>query len=427
MIYRRLPVAFGTIAFPAPEEPPEPEGPPIVDLTNAPEGGGSRWSVPQAIYANGTTFVAYVRGTDGREQILEYDHGTQTATVNALHGNFDRDDHSNPAIIRRDSDGRIVVFYSKHNFTPFNVRVTTNPEDTSSWQTQVNLDSQLGGTRYTYPQVHQLLAETGDPFHLFYRDEPSPGTDSRWCHSTCAPASVTSGWAAQSILYRVASRRSYMTSWSDGQDRIHFIVTDGGGTIVDSGFTALGHFYYDAGSYFKSDGTPMSSPPFEFDDVTQIMGGSRNLFPAHLYLDGSGHPVLAAFNEDEDDIWHYWYMRWSGSAWVTTEVATGDTGHAYSSATSRSPYGCCLDDGDVDVMYAIIEQDNIPEVWRFETADGGATFDAGTAITEESTAAVQREPFPVRNRDSSLALVWQYGTFTSYVNYSMGIKGVEAT
>lgn len=426
MITRRLIVAGGSAFSPAPP-PPEPDPPPppeVFTLTSAPEGGGSRWAVPQAIYANGKTFAAYVRGTDGREQIVERTESTGAVIINALHGNFDRDDHSNPAIIRRDSDGRIVVFYSKHNTVPINVRVSTNPDSTAAWQAQVNLDSQLGGTRYTYPQVHQLLAETGDPFHLFYRDEPTAGTDSRWCHSTCPPASVTSGWAPQSILYRVSGKRSYMSSWSDGQDKIHFVVTNGGSTVVDDGFTALGHFYYQAGSYYKSDGTAMGSPPFNFTHVTEIMSGSRNLFPAHVYIDDSGHPVVAAFHEDTSSVWHYWYMRWNGSSWLTTEVATGDTGHPYSSATSRSPYGCCLDDGDVDVMYAIIEVDNVPEVWRYETADGGATF-SSEFITQDSSSAVQREPFPVRNRDTGLKVVWQYGTFSIYTAYSVGIKGTS--
>lgn len=391
----------------------------ILDLAAAPEGGGSRWSVPQAIHHGDETLICQIRGTDGRENIIRYVHSTQTPSVIALHGNFERDDHSNAAILPLASGG-YVVFYPKHNNTPFNRRILPDVTNSAGWSSVLNLDSQLGGSRYTYPQAHQLLAETNDPVHLFFRDEPSAGTDSRWCHSVSTDDAVS--FSAQEIIYRVAGARSYMTSWNDGQDRIHFAVTSSGSTIGGTGFTSIGHFYYDAGVWRTSAGVDMGSPPFDFSDVTPIKTGLTSFFPSHIFIDGSGFPVVSAFHEDVSGIWHYWYCRYDGASWLTTEVATGDTGHAYSSPTSRSPYGCTLDDGDVNVMYAIIEIGGVPELWRYETNDGGATF-SSRYITRFSSSAVQREPFPVRYRDADLRVVWQAGTFTSSTNWNMAVKG----
>lgn len=393
-------------------------------MAPAPTGGFNLWSQPNAFYYGGKSYIGVVRGTDGDERILVYDHATGVTGGYLLHDNFNVDEHSPPALLRRDSDGKILAFYSQHGGSTMNLKVL-DPATPTGWAATAvtSLDAQLGGSAYTYPQVHQLLAETSDPIYLGFRDEPTPGTDSRWCIS--ASTNDGASWPVKTILYRVAGHRSYLTSWSDGQARIHFAAT----ASVDStggGVGYLGHFFYEGGAYYKSDGTAIGhGPPFAFADLTPIWTAGDLVFAESIHLDGSGHPIIAAMSLDGSGINHYWYMRWTGSAWQTTEVvANAGTGFAYNPGGGKTGYGCTLDDGDLNVMYAIEPVAGRPEVYKYTTADGGLTF-SRRYITRFSGFAVQARPQPIRGRAPELKAYWYGGTFTNYNNFNVGTLGTS--
>jgi hypothetical protein len=381
-------------------------------LTAAPIGGFNPWTVPNAVYANGKTYFGWVNGSSGDVGVASYSDTGVLAGPYTLHAAFEADEHIPPALLVRDSDQRILAFYSKHNNVPFNLKISTNPSDVSSWGSATDLDSQLGGTRYTDYQVHQLLAETNDPIYLFYRDEPSAGTDSRWCYSKSTDGGAT--WATQTILYRQASSRSYFISWSDGAGRIHFLASSTGAG------THWGHFYYDGGAYYNSAGVNIGSPPFDYTDLTEVWNGN----PAaamNIVLDSSGYPVVALWETEGDGVTHNaWYLRWDGSAWNQTEVAGDTGGYAYEAGSSNA-YDAAIDDGDPNVMYVIQDVGSQPELFRYQTADDGATF-SSQQLTSGSSS-LQRRITTVRNRGDVLRALWLSGSWTDFNDYSMGILG----
>lgn len=393
-----------------------PAVPSTVTLAAAPNGAMNPWNVPGAVTVGSKVWVSYVDGS-GNLEIITYD-GSSVGGPYTLHAAFEIDAHTGPALCRRASDGKWLAVYTKHNNTPINLKVSTNADDPSAWGVAASLDAQLGGTRYTDVQLHQLSNGT---LFLFYRDEPSAGTDSRWCYSTSTDGGTT--WAAQTILYRIASNRSYVITWkAPGSDLIHFVATNDSG----GGFTKLGHFRMDGITLArtKSDGTTISSAlPLVFADLTQAYSGTSGVFPLNIAFTAEGYPVVAT---RDDGTLNNIYTRWNGSAWSSVILGSCGTGYEYNGAgLGFGEWGHAIDDGNPDVVWALRDTGGRPELWRYWTDDAGATF-TGFQVTTGASAD-QQQVICVRNPPTWLRAVWQIGPWTDY-NHSLnvGVRGVSA-
>lgn len=385
-------------------------------LTSANNAGGSAWTIPRAYSHGGTTVLGWVDGS-GNIEVATFDETSEVlSAVTTVHASFQVDAHNSPALLRRSSDGRVLCVYSRHNDTPINLRISTNPDDVTAWGSATNLDSQLGGTRYTDYQIHQLADGT---IWLIYRDEPSAGTDSRWCYSTSTDGGAT--WSAQTILYRVASQRSYVISWATST-RIHFIATNGGSTGGGySGFTALFHWYYEGGAWYESDGTSMGAPPFSYTNATEAYVGTQNVFMANIAIDGDGYPRVLA----EDKIAgssYYIALRWTGSAWASVNVAYAGAGYQYNAGGAYQAYGGIVDVTDPNTLWLLRAPSGQSELWRYRSSDEGATW-TGQQVTSGSSG-LQITPVPVKDGSDALRVYWQSGSWTHYTTWSMGQRGV---
>lgn len=405
MLHRLMMVVGGGTAF----SPPSPAS---FALTSAPNGGNNPWVVPSAVHHSGTTFLGWVDNA-GNIECAEYSAGTVSGPY-TIHANFNADAHDAPAFVRRASDGKWITVYSKHNNIPINLRVSTNADDFSAWGSATNLDSQLGGVRYTDYQVF----ERSGTLWMFVRDEPSIGTDSRWQLTSCSSATPTSGWAALQGIYRVASTRSYaITAYDAVQDRLHMIATNG----ANAGFTKLGHMYRDmaAGTWHKTDGTPIALTA-NFTNLTEIYSGTGPCFGINMWFDASGDPVVNAW----DDL-DYVYLRLTSGTWDSTVITDAGTGYSYNNDGNNQPWGSTLDYADVDTVWLLKDDDGVnPQLWRYITANGGATF-TGTQVTS-NLSGDQTTVIGVLNADTDLRAFWQSGTWTTYTNWNMGLTGVGA-
>lgn len=401
-----------------PEAPaPPPDDPPTFHFAGNGNSGNNPNVIPGAYQRGGTVFFGWV-DRFGNIEAAQHSNGV-TGAQQTIHASFEVDAHTSPALLRRLSDGRVITVYAKHGTNLINKRTSTNPDSVSAWSAASSLDSQLGGSTYTNPQLHQLDVETNDPIYLFYRDEPVPGTDSRYVFSTSTDGGST--WATQQILYRIASKRSYVKSGQNGTGRIDFVATNGGSTIEDSGFTRLGHFYYEGGAYFQTDGTAMGSPPFDFDDITEIYSGTFNVFASSIAFDGDGHPVIGAQDNIGGDL-RYIYIRWDGADWSATNVVSAGDGWTYTPGSDPTVYGSAIDHGNPDDFWLIRDEAGQPEVFRYRTADGGATF-TPAQVTFNSTE-LQVQLIQVQNPDSSVRVFWGRGSWTSSTNWNMVSRAV---
>lgn len=389
-----------------------------VTLTDAPNGNFSPYCVPVAMQAGGKVFWSWPDGSNGNISIAERDEASGVVTgPTVLHAALEADAHDCAALLARSSDSHLVAIYGRHNNSDIRRRISTNPTDSTAWGTETDLDSQLGGTRYTDWQIHQLNAMTSDPIYLIYRDEPSAGTDSRWVFATSTDGGVT--FSTQTIFYRVASARSYLVSWSDSQSRIHFIASNSTGAATH----VIGHFYFDNGSWFASDGTSLGSPPFDQTDLTAIYSGSDFSLPSFVAIDTDGTPVCTYYTRNGSGLYTYYYARWNGTSWASTLLASGLDGFPYEVTDgSTAPMHATPDDADVNTVYSIeASGGGDPQVYKYVTADSGATF-SKSAITTASTGH-QGVPSAVRFRGTGLRVLWQFGSFTNYTNYSVGTRG----
>lgn len=392
--------------------------PPAVpfEMTGAANGAWSWFTDPRAVYYNDHTYFGYVT-LDGDVYIRRYTHSTGIAdTVFDLHPTLEIDDHNNPSILIRDSDKRLMVFYSAHGGPTIYMRISTNPEDVSAWGAETSLDSQLGGAAYSYSWPIQLTGEASDPIYLFYRDPIDVNTTAlRFSKST----DDGSTWAAQTLLFSATNRSSYYKIIQNGTDRIDFAISDG--SPVYDADVSIYHFYYSGGNYYKTDGTLIvGGAPLAPADLTKVYDGAAGdtSWIWDVAIDGTGKPYVtfATFPSEIDH--RYWYGRWTGAAWDTHEICAGGT-ELYAGVYYSG--GVVLDSSNPTIVYLSKQISGQWEIYKYTTVDGGATWTA-TAITSGS-AAKNIRPVAVRNSAGDLRFLWLKGTYTTYTNYSMELWG----
>ena len=133
---------------------------------------------PRAIHYVGQhdrTYVGYVT-TKGDIDVLALDDPTGTVYQTVLHPNLVADDHAAPGIEVL-PDGRIAVFYAGHVGNTMYYRVSTNPEDVTSFGPEQTVPVNVPGPYgYTYANPIYLLG--GAP-HLpvLPRRRRPPGDD----------------------------------------------------------------------------------------------------------------------------------------------------------------------------------------------------------------------------------------------------------
>jgi hypothetical protein len=420
VLSRRLLLDGG--AFTIPVTPPAtPLTPFTVAGTN--EGGWTWFIDPRAVYYNGTTYFGY-NNLDGDVTARSWDHATNTTNTlvagNRLYAAMEEDDHDNPSVLVRDSDKKLLYFYTRHSDAQLYMSVSSSAESIASFAARVDLDSQLGGTEYTYPCPFQLLSEASDPIWLFYRDPIDADTTALYYSKSTDGGST---WAAGTLLYSNSGRSSYWKMESNSLDRVDFAVSSG--SPVYDADVSIGHFYYTGGSFYKTDGTGMGSPPFDFSDLTLVYDGSGANDTSWVWdvaMSGSNPRIVySTYIGDDMDIVRYRYATWSGSAWSNQTVTSDGGTHIGGGPGSFYAGGVVLDHTDPDVVFASVVVSGQWEIHRFETADAGASW-AETAVTSGSSAKNIR-PVSVRNYATDLQLLWMHGTYTTYLNYTTDTYG----
>lgn len=396
--------------------------PPSRAFVTASGGGAGGWTwfhEPRAVELNGTIYYGYIRG-NGDIAIRTIDAATQTTgDETVLHAGLQGDDHNNPTILIRESDKRLMVFYSRHSGAEMYTRISSEPESIASFGPEVNLDASLGGTAYTYPSPVQLAGEQRDPIHLFFRD-PIDDDTTAMRYSTSLDDGGT--WAPQTLLYSDAGRSAYWKIANDGLRRIDFAVSDG--HPFYDGAVKIGHFYYEGGVYHRTDGTPLEGlPPYDFSDVSTIYGGDTEAWVWDVAVGDDGMPRVTYTTWPTPDDARLNWARWTGSEWESHEVAWGGSkdldpvyGHFYTG-------GMVLDHEDPGVVYASRESGlGQFEMWRYTTTDNAATWD-GEVLTSRSEGLNIR-PVSIRNHGPDMAVLWMYApTYRNYLTYEAGTRG----
>lgn len=374
---------------------------------------------PSAVRHNGTndkTYLAYVNRSGG-VIINAYDHTSESWDGEfTLKSGFQADDHINPTILVRD-DGHIMVFYGAHSGTEVYLRISTNAEDISAFDAEQTLDSSIGDDDYGYWSPVQLTGETDDPIYLFYTKATHPRR-LRYSKSTDGGAT----WSAFTTVFEPPGSRVYFHIVQNGTSRIDFAVTDSDPSIST---TSIYHFYYEGGDYYQSDGTQIAaSLPLETSDITQIHDGSTDgsSWIWDIAIDGSGNPVVGyQVTEGGAATDHrYWYGKWNGTSWDTTEITSGGDGIKFQGGGSYYSGGIALNHGDLDEVWVSKPKNGVHNIFKYSTSDGGSTWVEGEQLTGSMTLPHFR-PIYVRNAHADLQVFWMYGYYPDFDSFQTAI------
>jgi hypothetical protein len=388
---------------------------PSPGLTDSPAGGWSWFGDPRAVYDDGKTFFGYLRGSDGSVAMASYDHAAETVDSFVLSSSFELDDHDNPGIIVR-PDGKLQAFYSRHLGSTIYQRISTNPGDVTSWGSETSLDSQLGGNNYTYPSpilTTQADGVTSDLIWLFRREHHSnlPG----WYYNV----SSTNGDSFALGTYTKLHNLTYSKIETNG-DRIDVATSD----HPAGGADKIYHLYREDAAWRNTDGTSMGPTPFDGSDMTLVYDAGANLcWIWDIAYDSAGDPRITFVEFESESVHNYKYARWDGADWIVTDIAEGGSTIAEDAIPGGAlevyySGGVVMDHSDPNIVYASREFGGTWEMFKYTTADDGATF-AEEQLTEDSGSVKHVRPVSVRDADG-IAAVWMAGRYDSYVDYEVG-------
>jgi len=386
----------------------------IVAATN---GGWVWFTDPRAVYHNGQTFFAYVDNA-GLNKIRAFNHTTLAFTSEFTLKNMgELDDHDNPSILVRSSDSKLITWYNKHNGLAVYQRISSNADDATAWAAETNIYSQLGlgTTAFDYGNPIQLTGETNSPIYLTFRRTEFSPSNRHISFSKSTDQGAT--WSAYTDLFQnsVLTQVVYFKCAQNGTDRIDYVVTQG--TPISNGTVSIYHFFYQGGSYYQSDGTLITaSLPLGPGDITLVYNGTANnsgTWQWDIAIDSAGHPIIVfvAFpNGDSPHDHVYYYARWTGSAWVTSEIVdAGGPGIGRDVGEDFYSGGLVLDHATPNTVYVSRKIGKHWELWRYITPDGGVTWQA-TAITGNSTTENIR-PVPIRNHPAGFPILYLHGDY----------------
>ena len=393
-------------------------------LFASPSGGWTWFNDPRAISYGGYTYVGYIEGGSGDVAVRAVNESTLAVSAEVvLHAAFEVDDHDNPGLWVRPSDHRLVAFYSRHVAANFYMRVSSNSLDSDptlsgGFASEVDMDSLLGGSSYTYANPLSVTDDDGgtDRAYLFYRRHVAGVA--HWFYSTSLDEWSTAEGTAD--LHNM----TYSRVVSDGFDRIDVVVATHPNGGDDPDTSKLYHVYRQSAAWHKSDGTSAGTLPLDKTDMTTVYdSGGDPVWIWDIAYDEDGHPVIAftVFPSETDH--RYWYAHWDGSSWETNEIVAGGT-HIPTEAVGANPVevyysgGLALDHSDPSIVYASVGiGSNEWQLRRYVTADHGATFGSPTVLAGTGKNV---RPTAVRDHSSDIAVVWMVGDYDSYIDYATG-------
>ena len=401
-----------------PAEGPPPPGDDVFDVTSSPSGGWTAQQTPRAVYYNGVTYFGFVNGSTGNIVVASYDHAAETTSTPFIIDTIsDVDAHNAPALLIRDSDKRLMVFYCAHDGPNMWLRISTNPEDATAFGSATNLDSSIGASDYTYPQAFQLTGVTNDPIYLFYRDVTS--SDGRLAYTKSTDDGAT--WSARTVVMTGTTVSNFIPYWYAGADTttIDFVATDRD-SYGTEGTVDVGHMYITGSDdkWYTSAGVEITATkPFAHSELTQL---ETNVTGALVFDVIAGANPVTAYMLDTGTAVTGRYARWDGAAWDKADIYTEDhldvdRFYGYLAINKADPE---------EVFSGISTGTNTSELYTYVSADLGLTWDAGTAVTTGS-ADYNAGVTGVVNGDAGMPVIWLRGTITSSTDFAFGIKGLR--
>jgi len=396
--------------------------------TLAEDGSWCWFSDPRSVYHENNhkrTYTGFVTST-GDITIVSKDHESGQEATQVVHTALQADDHVNPSILFL-PDGRLMVFFTKHNGTIYYTK-SRKPEDISAFEPVDSLD--LGRMLcYTNPV---LLSEEDNRIYLFYRG----GYD--WKPSFITSDDLGKNWSEPkafiSKTINKTNNRPYTKVISDGKSTIHFAFTDG--HPREENHNSIYYLRYEAGHLFDEAGKKlgnMSALPIKQENVPKAYDGVVNNQRAWIWdiaLNKQNHPVIVYTTLPEETQHFYNYGIWNGTEWQNKRLCKA--GSAFPrfkrQKHQRDPEphysgGIVLDHNNPNTVYLSRPHNDRYEIEEWTTNDMGKTF-SNNYLTINSLKDNVR-PYVIRNAPATLSprILWMnVKHYEHYTNYNTSIK-----
>jgi hypothetical protein len=393
-----------------------------VPVTN--RGGWPPYQMTGALYTSGSNCTHWGASDEtGKQWVSQYNHTTGVLTRTLVYDALAAELHRCPTIMRRASDGRLITFYSHGpNLERIAIRISTNPDDSTAWGAATILDPGNVSYYYYYLQPFQLTGEPGSPIYLFFKNATVLPAMAQW-YMKSTDGGVT--WTGLTKVAEETGQRPYMAAVQNGAARVDFLFSRGIANELPAGTGGVYHAYYEGGSYYKTDGTLIGSSAFTpSTDATVIYDGVALGYGLiiDIVIMGGQPVVLYQTNIDRVTL-KYFYAKWNGTTWVKTELVTSRPRTVNFDDWLGGGYGC-LDPGDPNTCYVGVTVSGQIELWKYVTADGGATF-TPTAVTTNSQY-INHSPRVPRNAIADLQLLWEAGAIDGYLGFCLSAKSYPA-
>ncbi|MCP5537423.1 MAG: hypothetical protein H7A51_14470 [Akkermansiaceae bacterium] len=370
------------------------------------------------------------------------------------------DDHNVAALWQR-PDGRYLAKHTGHNYgagyndtvdwgddnVPRSFwRITTNPNDGSSWEAEQAFtwpENGSGDDDVTYTNMHFMSAEgtgQGRLYNIARADDRTPHI----AYSDDQGATWTYGGKLSTTTTGNSYSNGYFVFSGNGVDRIDFMCTEHHpydyNNSIYHGYIQGGKSYDSFGNVVDANIFDQSAPaPQNFTPVwTTSAVSSTSLHHAWTmeleWINGTPYGLFttrygtAATGGQSGDADHrLFYARFDGVAWQTTQLCKmGDGLHAgqndYTGLGSIHP-------NDPSTIYISSEFDPrddtaLPkhEIFKGVTNDQGASW-SWTPVTENSTVENLR-PIVPRWQDGYTAVLWLRGRYPHQRDYDESPVGI---
>jgi autotransporter-associated beta strand protein len=419
------------------------------------DGAWTWFNDPRALFHHGILYVGYVRGADGRTALSAFNPRTGLSSTLWASSLTQVDDHNVPGMQVK-QDNTLLAIWARHGndqFFSYRLSSSTNPVTAADWGSELTLAS--SGAGLTYANPFQLTNESGRIYNYCRDLNYNPTVFSS------DDGGVT--WSSPQLMIKTGagSTRPYVKYCSDYSRRVDFLYTD---AHPDNYTCSLYHIFYQAGSFYQTDGTyvtdyaglPILHDSGQRGSVVYQYSANASSDPNAWIATGrawcweiayqtNGYPVCV-FQVKVDAVtgsaWsdarvYYYYARWTGTNWQKRFIA--QAGRPLYNGQPDYGAGIAIDPLDVNTVYLATDA-AAPfdlssttsvslgahyELWKGVTADGGQSF-TWQALTTNSTVDNLR-PYVPRRFGGERCVLWFRGTYTSYTAFSTSVVGLFTT
>ena len=380
------------------------------------EGAWSWFGDPRAVTHDGRTYVGWV-DLEGDIKVSSFDHASGERVTAVLAARLNRDDHANPSIQVR-PDGRLVIYYSRHVGPAMHYRVSSSPEDVTSWGAPQTVPTNTPGIRgYTYPNPIRLASESAT--YLFWRGGNYNPTFS-------LQDDGGTSWSPARTLITNPGARPYVKYDTSGGDTIHVAYTN----AHPNEFPDVNIYYarIRAGKIERVDGTQIGS----LDDPITPGEGDHVYDPAEptwvhdVAADSAGRPVIvfATFPSAADH--RYFYARWTGSAWDIHQITPGGGSIREDGGSPYYSGGLTLDHENPSRVYLSRQVGSSWQVETWTTSNGGSSWSSSAV----ATAGKNVRPVSPRGMSATggdMSVIWMNGSYPSWVGYQTQVHALMSS